>query len=56
MILRGKTIPAAIICITSLTWNGVGSKPGLHSDLLQSERLSLSPSFETGPPQLPAAD
>jgi hypothetical protein len=42
----GNTIPVAIICITSLTLNGLGSKPDLLSDLLQTERLSRSSSFE----------
>jgi len=47
VILREKTpILAAVICITSLTWNCLGSNPGLRSEWLPTERLSRSPSLE----------
>lgn len=47
MILREKkSISAAIICITRLIWNGLGSNPGLRSERLPTERLSPSPSLE----------
>jgi len=44
---QGKNpILSAIICITSLTWNGLVSNPGLRSERLPTEHLIRSPSLE----------